>query len=235
MDYTQLVNTIKAYAENDFPDTVGLDSTEQIDTFITNAEIRIYNSVQMPQFKKNVQGLCTAGNQYLSLPLDFKAAYSLAVYTDVAAGLNSDQLFLLDKDVNFMREVYPSPADTGLPQYYALFGTNLASSALPNPLLLSAILGPTPDQNYRVELHYYYYPESITVATSGQTWLGNNFETVLLYGALLDALAFMKSEADVVANYQQRYNEALGQLKRLGDGMDRRDSYRNGQVSNPVT
>jgi hypothetical protein len=234
MNYTQLVNSIQAYTENSFPDTVGLTTTEQINTFITNAEIRIYNSVQMPQFKKNVQGLLTSGNQYLSLPLDFKAAYSLAVYTDVAAGLNSAQLFLLDKDVNFMREVYPSPADTGLPQYYALFGTNLSSTSLPNPLMLSAIVAPTPDANYRVELHYYYYPESITVATSGQSWLGDNFETALLYGSLLEAYTFMKGEPDTIAQYQKRYDEALMQLKRLGDGMDRRDSYRNGQVSNPV-
>lgn len=232
MNYTQLVTAIKGYTENTFPETVGMTSTVQVDTFIKNAELRIYNTVQMPQFKKNATGVFTSGNQYLTLPADFLSVYSLAVYTDVAAGASSSQKFLLDKDVSFIRETYPDPASTALPEYYALFGTNLTSTS--TSLILSAIVGPTPDQNYRAELHYFYYPESITTITGGETWLGNNFESVLLYGSLLEAYTFMKGEVEIIAQYQKRYDEALGQLKRLGDGLDRKDAYRNGQANIPV-
>jgi hypothetical protein len=204
-----------------------MTSTTQINTFIKNAEIRIYNTVQMPQFKKNVMGTLSSGNKYLSLPDDFLAVYSLAVYTTPALGISSPQAFLLDKDVSFIRETYPDPTYGGEPEYYAIFGTNSTY-----PLVVSLIVGPTPDANYSVELHYFAYPTSITVSST--SWLGDNFETVLLYGSLLEAYTFMKGEPDVIAQYQKRYDEALSQLKRLGDGMDRRDAYRNGQISIPV-
>jgi hypothetical protein len=229
MNYSELVIAIKGYTENSFPLTQGMASTTQTDTFIQNAELRIYNTVQMPQFKKNVQGSLTSGNKYLSLPTDFLAVYSLAVYTTPALGSSSPQSFLLDKDVSFIRETYPDPTYGGQPEYYALFGTNSSY-----PLVLSLIVGPTPDASYSVELHYFGYPESITVSATGTSWLGENFESVLLYGSLLEAYTFMKGEPDVIAQYQKRYDEALGQLKRLGDGMDRRDAYRNGQASIPV-
>jgi hypothetical protein len=233
VNYSDLVTTIKGYTENSFPTTQGMTSTTQFNTFIRNAEIRIYNTVQMPQFKKNVEGSLTSGKHYLSLPPDFLAVYSLAVFTTPALGVMSPQSFLLDKDVSFIRETYPDPAYGGTPQYYALFGTD-SSAPTQTPFNLSVIVGPSPDANYKVELHYYYYPESITVSSTGTSWLGENFETVLLYGSLLEAYTFMKGEADVIAQYQKRYDEALAQLKRLGDGMDRRDAYRNGQASNPV-
>jgi hypothetical protein len=227
MNYSELVTAIKGYTENSFPTSQDMTSTTQINTFIKNAEIRIYNTVQMPQFKKNVSGTLSSGNKYLSLPSDFLAVYSLAVYTTPALGISSPQAFLLDKDVSFIRETYPDPTYGGEPQYYAIFGTNSTY-----PLIVSLIVGPTPDANYPVELHYYAYPTSITVSST--SWLGDNFETVLLYGSLLEAYTFMKGEADVIAQYQKRYDEALSQLKRLGDGMDRRDAYRNGQISIPV-
>jgi hypothetical protein len=227
MNYSELVTAIKGYTENSFPSSQDMTSTTQINTFIKNAEIRIYNTVQMPQFKKNASGTLSSGNKYLSLPDDFLAVYSLAVYTTPALGISSPQAFLLDKDVSFIRETYPDPTYGGEPEYYAIFGTNSTY-----PLVVSLIVGPTPDANYPVELHYYAYPESITVSVT--SWLGDNFETVLLYGSLLEAYTFMKGEADVIAQYQKRYDEALSQLKRLGDGMDRRDAYRNGQISIPV-
>jgi len=232
MNYTQLSSAIKGYTENSFPTTEGtFTSTDQINTFIKNAEIRIYNSVQMTQFKKNQTGFLTSGKHYLSLPYDFLAVYSLSVLTDTAAGIDSPQSYLLFKDVSFIRESYPDPTFGGVPQYYALFGTD-SSAPVEDPYRLSLIVGPSPDANYRVELHYYYYPESIV--TAGTSWLGDNFETVLLYGSLLEAYTFMKGEADVIAMYQKMYDAALAQLKRLGDGLDRRDSYRNGQLTIPV-
>ena len=144
-----------------------------------------------------------------------------------------DYTFLLNKDVNFMREAYPGPTSTGIPKYYALFGPTVSASTISNEL--SFILGPTPDTTYSAELHYYYYPESITVASSGQTWLGDNFDTVLLYGSLVEAYTFMKGEPDLVALYKQKYVEALALAKRLGDGMERQDAYRSGQVRAEVS
>ena len=227
MTYSELVTAIKGYTENSFPSSQDMASATQINTFIKNAEIRIYNTVQMPQFKKNASGTLSSGNKYLSLPSDFLAVYSLAVYTTPALGVSSPQAFLLDKDVSFIRETYPDPTYSAEPEYYAIFGTNSTY-----PLVVSLIVGPTPDANYPVELHYFAYPESITVSVT--SWLGDNFETVLLYGSLLEAYTFMKGEPEVIAQYQKRYDEALSQLKRLGDGMDRRDAYRNGQISIPV-
>jgi len=142
-------------------------------------------------------------------------------------------LYLLNKDVNFIREVYTNPVAYGTPQYYALFGPTVASSTVTN--YLSFIVGPTPDTNYNAELHYYYYPVSITQSSDGTSWLGNNFDTVLLYGSLVEAYTFMKGETDMMTLYNQKYVEALALAKRLGDGMERQDAYRNGQYRQKVT
>ena len=229
MTYTELVAAIKGYCENDFPTTAGsFTSTDQINTFIKQAEQRIYNSVQFPAIRKNVTAATTINNKYLSSPADFLATYSLAVIDDTGS-----YEYLLNKDVNFIRQSFPSPTDTGKPQYYAIFGpttTNDAPPVITNEY--SFILGPTPDAAYSVELHYYYYPESIVTAST--TWLADNFSSVLLYGSLLEAYTFMKGEPDVLAGYQKRYDEAMILAKRLGDGMERGDAYRDGQVKIPV-
>lgn len=208
MNYTQLVAEIKSYVENDF-------TTDDINTFIKQAEQRIYNAVQLPAIRKNSTGTLTLGNKYLSTPTDWLATFSLAVID----GLGEFH-YLLNKDVNFIRAAYPQPTDQGLPEHYAIFDQN------------TFILGPTPDAAYSVELHYYYYPESIVTAST--TWLGDNFDSVLLYGSLLEAYTFMKGEQDVMAQYQKRYDDAMGLLKMLGDGKDRQDAYRSGQVRYPV-
>ena len=219
MNYAQLVEAIKGYTENDFPDTVGsggLTSTEQINIFIVNAEERVFNAVQLLDLRKNVTGNMTANNKYLSVPSDWLATFSIAVINPV----NGYYSYLLNKDVSYIREAFPSPNVTGPPTHYAFFDVD------------SFILGPTPDQDYSAELHYFYYPQASTVA--GSSWLGDNFESVLLYGALLEAYTFMKGEADVIAEYQKRYDQALGMLKQLGEGKNRQDMYRTPQVRYPV-
>ena len=238
MNYNTLFETIKGYTENDFPNTqygdptaanVNFTSKEQIDTFIQQAEERIYNSVQFPSIRKNVTGPTTTNNKYLSAPNDFLAVYSMAVIDPITG----EYEYLLNKDVNFIRAAYPSPTATGKPYYYALFGpatTNTNPPVITNELTF--ILGPTPDAIYDIELHYYYYPESIV--TAGTTWLGDNFDSVLLYGSLLEAYTYMKGEPDVIAGYQKRYDEAMLLAKRLGDGMERTDAYRTGQIRIPV-
>jgi hypothetical protein len=230
MNYAQLSAAIQGYSENTFPSTAGsFTSTDQINTFIQQAEQRIYNSVQFPSIRKNVTGTTTVNNKYLSSPGDFLSVYSLAVIDPVTG----EYEYLLNKDVNFIRESYPSPTDTGKPYYYALFGPTTTNSVPPVVTNeLSFLLGPTPDAAYSVELHYYYYPESIV--TAGTSWLGDNFDSVLLYASLLEAAAFMKSDADTIKNYTDRYNEALMLAKRLGDGLERQDAYRSGQVRIPV-
>jgi hypothetical protein len=233
MNYATLFETIKGYCENDFPNTQFTDTTgstttltskEQIYTFIQQAEQRIYNSVQFPSIRKNVVGLTTTNNKYLSCPPDFLAPYSMAVIDG-----DGNYEYLLNKDVNFIRAAYPSPTATGIPKYYALFGpatTNTNPPTITNELTF--LLGPTPNNVYSIELHYYYYPESIV--TANNTWLGDNFDSALLYGALMEAYTFMKGEPDVLAGYNKRYEEAMILAKRLGDGMERRDAYRSGQV-----
>lgn len=236
MTYDELYANIQAYTENTFPDTYladgsAVDTETQINTFIKQAEQRIYNSVQFPSLRKNVTGITTASNKYLSLPGDFLATYSLAVIDATGA-----YEYLLNKDVNFIRQAYPNPADTAIPKYYALFGPTTTSGGSPAITdELSAILGPTPDAAYSVELHYYYYPESIVDAADGRTWLGDNFDSVLLYGTLVEAYTFMKGEADLTALYNTKYMEALALAKRLGDGMERQDAYRSGQFRQAVT
>jgi hypothetical protein len=211
MTYTELVTMVSDYCENTF-------QTADMDTFIRQAEQRIYNSVQLANLRKNVTGSLTNGNKYLSAPSDFLSSYSLAVIKS-----NGEYLYLLNKDVNFIREAYPNPSDTGTPKHYAIFGPQ--SNDVNE---LSFIVGPTPDADYSAELHYYYYPESIV--TAGQTWLGDNFDSALLYGTMCEAVTYMKGEADMVKLYNDRYVQAIALLKNLGDGKQRADAYRDGQI-----
>ena len=234
MNYTQLFNNIQSYTENNFPDFTVSDgaietSKEQIDRFIEQAEQRIYNTVQFPSLRKNMTGNIQSGNKYLKAPDDFLAVYSLSVIDALG-----NYEYLLNKDVNFIRQSYPNPTtDVGMPKYYDLFGPAIVGSAITDELTF--LMGPTPNANYTVELHFYYYPESITTAADGRTWLGDNFDTVLLYGALVEAYTFMKGETDMLAVYDGKYKEALAQAKRLGDGMERQDAYRSGQYRQAVT
>lgn len=215
MTYTELVNAIKAYTENY---DSGFES--YINTFIVQTEKRVYNSVLIPALRRNVTGFTTANNKYLSCPSDFLSVFSMAVVN------NGTYTYLLNKDVSYIRQAYPTPTDTGVPAYYAIFGPTVINNVITNEL--SFILGPTPGTQYTVELHYYYYPESITTAANGQTWLGDNYDPILLYGSLREAYLFMKGEADLIANVEQKYQEAMGQLIRLGDGLERGDTYRDG-------
>ena len=304
MNYTELSNAIQAYTENTEADFVA-----SIPVFVEQAEQRIYNSVQFPSIRRNVTGSMTTNNKYLQCPTDFLAVYSLAVIK-----ADGTYEYLLNKDVNFIRQAYPLPTDTDTPKYYALFGPRSD-----NPAELTFILGPTPDASYSAELHYYFYPESIvqspvatlgaitggsayttgtyfdvpltggsgsgalatiTVAggavtavtitngglqygvanslsaaatniggtgsgfsvlvasitnSTGTSWLGDNFDTVLLYGSLVEAYTYMKGEQDMMALYNGKYQEALALAKRLGDGMERQDAYRSGQYRQAVT
>ena len=232
MNYTDLFNAVQSYSENTFPvfdlsDGSQDTTTEQINRFIQQAEQRIYNTIQFPSLRKNMTGNIQAGNKYLKAPDDFLAVYSLAV---IDADGNYE--YLLNKDVNYIRQAYPNPTtDTGLPRHYALFGPAIVGSQITNELTF--ILGPTPDASYTVELHFYYYPESIV--TAGTTWLGDNFDTVLLYGTLVEAYTYMKGESDMMSVYDAKYKEALALAKRLGDGMERQDAYRSGQYRQAVT
>lgn len=218
MTYTELVTFTADICENTFP-------TADMNMFIEQAEQQIYNTVQLPSLRKNVTGSIGQHDKYLSAPTDFLSVYSLAIYP--TTGTNANQFtFLLNKDVNFIREAYPNPTDYGPPQYYALFGPTVNGSTITTDL--SFMLGPTPDIAYAAELHYYYYPESII--TAGTTWLGDNFDTALLNGVLVEAIRYMKGEQDMVALYQQKYQQAMVLLKNLGDGKERQDAYRSGQV-----
>jgi hypothetical protein len=228
MNYTELSSAIQAYTENTEANFVA-----EIPVFVQQAEQRIYNSVQFPSLRKNVTGATSAGNKYLTCPTDFLAPYSLAVVTGAVGGdLNTGTYeYLLNKDVNFIRQAYPTPNDTSVPKYYALFGPLVTGSAITTEL--SLILGPTPDNAYPVELHYYYYP--VSIVTAGTSWLGDNFDSVLLYGSLLEAYTYMKGEQDMMTLYNQKFMEALALAKRLGDGMERQDAYRSGQFRQQVT
>jgi hypothetical protein len=216
LTYAQLVVAVSDYCENTF-------DTTDMNTMIKQAEQRIYNTVQIANLRKNVTGTLTASNKYLSCPDDFLSVYSLAIYP--SGGGN--YIYLLNKDVNFMRDAYPNPATTGTPKHYAIFGPQST-----NVNELSFIVGPTPNTAYGAELHYYYYPESIVTALT--TWLGDNFDSALLYGTLCEAYTYMKGEADMVALVNQRYVQAIALLKNLGDGKQRMDAYRDGQVRVPV-
>jgi hypothetical protein len=210
LNYAQLVVQIQDYTENTF-------TTTDINNFIQQAEQRIYNTVQLPALRKNVTGTLSIGNKYLAMPTDWLSTFSLAVINSA-----NEYSYLLNKDVNFIRQSFPD-TDTdfyGEPQYYAVFDN------------ATFIVGPTPDANYSAELHYFYYPESIV--TAGTSWVGTNFSSALLYGSLLEAYTYMKGEKDVLDNYRNRYDEAMLLLKQLGDGKNRQDAYRSGQVRYPV-
>jgi hypothetical protein len=209
MNYTELKTNIEDICENSFTD-------DQLAMFTQQAEQKIYNTVQIPALRRNVTGTLTASNKYLSTPSDFLWSYSLAVID--GSGVYH---FLLNKDVNFMREAYPNPTDTGLPKHYAYFDDD------------TFIVGPTPDSSYSSELHYGYYPQSIV--TAGTTWLGDEFDSALLNGALIEAIRFMKGEPDIVAMYEKLYLQAITLLKSLGDGKLREDAYRSGQFRVPVS
>jgi hypothetical protein len=211
MNYSELVVAVSDYCENSFP-------TTDMDIFIRQAEQRIYNTAQPANLRKNMTGTLSTNNKYLSAPGDFLSTYSLAVVD--AAG---DYKYLLNKDVNFIREAYPSSSATGLPKHYAIFGPSTLDSTE-----LSFILGPTPNSNYVVELHFYYYPESIV--TAGTSWLGDNFDSVLLYGTICEAYTYMKGEADMVKLAQDRYVQAIALYKNLADGKQRGDAFRDGQL-----
>ena len=223
MNYTELRQKIIDFAETE--EQMFLDS---IDGFIRDAEQIIFNAVQIPALRRNVTGVVTPNNSYLASPSDFLSVFSLAVIDADGA-----YEYLIDKDVNFIRQAYPTPTDTGIPRYYAIFGPT--TTADDPPLVtneLSFILGPTPNAAYVMELHYFYYPESIV--TAGTTWLGDNFDTALFYGAMREASLFQRMEQDVIANYEQKHTEAMTLLKQLSDGKQRTDAYRTGQVRYPV-
>lgn len=212
MNYNELVTAVQDYCENTFP-------TADINTMIKIAEQTIYNTVQIANLRKNVTGTLTVGNKYLNAPNDFLSVYSLALID------GDNYTYLINKDVNFLREAYPSTsaAKQSTPKYYAIFGPVYGLNTE-----LSFMVGPTPDTTYGVELHYYYYPESIV--TAGTTWLGDNFDSALFNGTMMEAIRYMKGEEDLVAMYKEQFLQSLTLLKNLGDGKQRMDAYRDGQV-----
>jgi hypothetical protein len=219
MNYAELTAAIEDYTENSF-------TSAELATFVSQAEQRIYNTVQLAALRKNVEGLLTSGNKYLACPSDFLSVFSLAVVDN-----SGNYIYLQDKDVNYIREMYPSPTATGVPKYYAIFGPSTLNGNITDEL--SLILGPMPNANFTAELHYYYYPASIV--TAGTSWLGDNYDPALLYGSLVEAYIFMKGEQDMMAYYEKKFQDALMQLKRLGDGLQRGDAYRDGQAKYKVS
>ena len=222
MNWGELKDEINNYCENVFSDT-------QLATFAEQAEQRIFNTVQFPSLRRNVTGVATVNNRYLQCPTDFLASYSMAVIDT-----DGSYHYMLNKDVNFIRESYPVPTgagNTGRPYCYALFGPDYSA-----PKELTFLLGPTPDYAYTIELHYFYYPTSIAEGNvdSTTTWLSDNFDSVLLYGSLVEAYTFLKGEPDLIAQVTARYKESLALAKRLGDGLERQDAYRSGQVRDKV-
>ncbi len=216
MNYTELKTAVEDYTENTFSATDFATMTEL-------AEQKIYNTVQLPALRKNVTGSTSANNKYLQCPGDFLSVFSMAVIL-----ADGSYEYLLDKDVNFIRQAYPTPTSTGTPRYYAIFGPRSD-----NQNELTFIVGPTPNAGLEVELHYYYYPVSIAdtvLNPSGTSWLGDNFDSVLFNGVMVEAARYMKEEQDVVAMYEQQFAQSLILLKQLGDGKNRQDAYRNGQV-----
>jgi len=209
VNYTELKTNIEDICEQSFTD-------DQLAMFTQQAEQKIYNTVQIPALRRNQTGNLTSGNKYLVYPTDFLYPFSLAVIDG-----DGNYSYLLNKDVNFIREAYPGPTDTGAPKHYGVFDDT------------AFIIGPTPDAGYEVELHYGYYPESIV--TAGTTWLGDEFDSALLNGALVEAIRFQKGEADMVALYEKLYVQALALLVQVGDGKLRGDTYRSGQPQIPVT
>ena len=207
MNYTELKANVEDICEQTF-------TADQHAMFAQQAEQKIYNTVQLPALRKNQTGTLTSGNKYLTMPTNMLYVFSLAIIS------GSDYIYLLDKDSNFIREAYPNPATTGVPKHYAIFDDT------------SFIIGPTPNADFSAELHFGYYPESIV--TAGTTWLGTNFDSALLNGALVEAIRFQKGEADMVSLYETLYTQAISLLKNLGDGKLREDTYRSGQVRREV-
>jgi hypothetical protein len=214
MNYAQLQTAVQNYCENTF-------TSVDFATMTRLAEQKIYNSVQLPSLRKNVTGALTASNQYLALPDDFLSVFSLAVIEEGA------YTYLLNKDVNFIREAYPTPTVTGTPKYYAVFGPDSATLQE-----LTLIMGPTPSAGLTAELHYFYYP--VSIVTAGTSWLGDNFDSALFNAVMVEAIRFMKGEDDMVKLYADAYKQSLTLLKNLSDGKLRQDAYRSGQVRTQV-
>lgn len=217
MTYTELCANIADITQNEY-------TADEYKMFTQQTEQRIYNSVQLPSLRKTTALPATIGSQFLNAPTDFLSVFSVAVIDPVTLAYT----YLLDKDVNFIREAYPTVAATGTPKYYAIYGNQAGTE-----LDLRFILGPTPDKAYSTELNYFYYPESIVTADT--TWLGEHFDSALLNGALVEAIRFMKGEADMVKLYQDMYVQSITLLKNLGDGKLRQDAYRNGQLRTAVS
>ena len=217
LTYAQLSAAIQNYTE-----VTEASFVANIPTFVQNTETLVNNSVQLPAFRTNVTGVTTANLPYVALPPDFLSVFALSVFTTTTVNgvPQTTQIYLYQKDVEYIREAYPFPGVSGTPQYYGIFDNT------------SFILGPTPDAQYSVEMHYYAYPQSIV--TAGTSWLGTNFSNVLLWGSLVEAYIYMKGEADLIQAYQQKFQEAMGLLKQLGDGKDRQDTYRVTQVRDKV-
>jgi hypothetical protein len=215
MNYSELKTAVEDYTENTF-------SAIDFATMTELAEQRIYNSVQLPALRKNVTGTLTNGNQYLAAPTDFLSVFSLAVVDALG-----NYEYLLNKDVNFIRSAFPNPSTTGTPKYYALFGPDSG-----NLTELTFILGPTPIAGLTAELHYFYYP--VSIVTAGTSWLGDNFDSALFNAVMVEAARFMKQEPDIMQMMDKEYVQSLTLLKNLGDGKNRQDAYRNGQVRTKV-
>lgn len=209
MNYSELTANIQDICEQTF-------TADQLAMFTQQAEQKIYTTVDLPAFRKNQTGSLTSGNKYLTMPTGMLYVYSLAVIDT-----DGEYYYLINKDVNFIREAYPKPSDTGQPKHYAVFDQD------------TFIVGPAPNANYNSEIHFSYYPESIV--TEGTTWLGEEFDSALLNGALVEAIRFQKGEADMVALYEKLYVQALTLLVNVGDGKLRGDAYRDGQVKRRVT
>jgi len=210
MTYAELVDLIQNYCENSETTFVA-----SIPTFVRQAEQRIYRSVMLPEFRSNTTASIVENQQYIQRPSDFLSVFSLAVIDTTGK-----YTYLVDKDVNFIREAYPHPASSGRPKYYGIFDGDATGTEG------NLILGPSADTTYEVELHYYYDPESIV--TSETSWLGTNASGALLYGAIVEAYTFLKGDADLMATYTSRYEEALAQLKTIG-ARSNRDDYRDGR------
>ena len=215
MNYTELKTAVEDATENTF-------SATDFANLVQLSEQRLYNSVQLPALRKNVTGTLTNGNQYLSAPTDFLSVFSIAVIDALG-----NYEYLLNKDVNFIRSAFPNPSTTGTPKYYALFGPDSS-----NLTELTFILGPTPSAGLTAELHYFYYP--VSIVTAGTSWLGDNFDSVLFNAVMLEAARFMKQEQDIVQMMDKEYAQSLVLLKNLGDGKQRQDAYRSGQVRTKV-
>ena len=225
MTYAELKTAIQQYLMVEYAGD-GAEPTfvANINNFIKNTEIIINNTVQLPAFRVNVTGTVTLGNPYLTIPSDFLSIFSLAVIpsTSVNSVSTPTYQYLLNKDVNYIREAFPYPSVKGIPQYYSLFDNT------------TFIIGPTPDVNYDVEMHYYAYPQSIVTASSGTTWLSTQFPNALLWGALVEGYIFLKGETALIQTYQAKFDQVMAEVKQLGDGKNRQDSYRVVQVRDKV-